>query len=309
MSAPRVHLPPQVHVFVRDWLSANHVVLKAPDGCVVIDSGYGKHVPLTLALIASRMGLDGRPLAMLVNTHCHSDHMGGNAAVKRAYGCPVAVPAGEAPLIEAWDERRLWLGYAGQRAERFAVDEVLQPGATYVWGELEWRALAAPGHDMGALVFFNDEHRVLVSGDALWENGYGMVMPREIDEAALPSTRATLEMIAGLGARCVIPGHGEPFADVEAALERAFRRTASFEADPLRMARHALKVLLVFTLLDRERMPLASLPDHVERVDVFREFNELYFRLPPAALAEALVADLVRGGAVRREGNDLIPGN
>ena len=55
MSAPRVHLPPQVHVFVRDWLSANHVVLKAPDGCVVIDSGYGKHVPLTLALIALRM--------------------------------------------------------------------------------------------------------------------------------------------------------------------------------------------------------------------------------------------------------------
>jgi len=308
MTAARVHLPPQVHVFVRDWLSANHVVLKSPGGCVVIDPGYGKHVPLTLALIASRMGLDGRPLAMLVNTHCHSDHMGGNAAVKRAYGCPVAVPAGEAPLIEAWDERGLWLGYAGQRAERFAVDEVLQPGATYAWGELEWRALAAPGHDMGALVFFNDEHRILVSGDALWEKGYGMVMPREIDEAALPSTRATLEMIAGLGARCVIPGHGEPFTDVDAALERAFHRTASFETDPLRMARHALKVLLVFTLLDRERMPLASLAGHVERVDVFREFNALYFRLSPAALAEQLVTDLLRAGAVRRDGDDLVPG-
>ena len=308
MTAARVHLPPQVHVFVRDWLSANHVVLKSPDSCVVIDSGYGKHVPLTLALIASRMGLDGRPLAMLVNTHCHSDHMGGNAAVKRAYGCPVAVPAGEAPLIEAWDERGLWLGYAGQRTERFAVDEVLQPGATYAWGELEWRALAAPGHDMGALVFFNDEHRILVSGDALWEKGYGMVMPREIDEAALPSTRATLEMIAGLGARCVIPGHGEPFTDVDAALERAFHRTASFETDPLRMARHALKVLLVFTLLDRERMPLASLAGHVERVNVFREFNALYFRLSPAALAEQLVTDLLRAGAVRRDGDDLVPG-
>ena len=308
MSSARVRLPPQVHVFVRDWLSANHVVLKSPDGCVVIDSGYGKHVPLTLALIASRMGLDGRPLAMLVNTHCHSDHMGGNAAVKRAYGCPVAVPAGEAPLIEAWDERRLWLGYAGQRAERFAVDEVLQPGTTYAWGGLEWRALAAPGHDMGALVFFNDEHRILVSGDALWENGYGMVMPPEIDESALRATRATLEMLAGLGARCVIPGHGEPFTDVDAALERAFRRTASFEAAPLRMARHALKVLLVFTLLDRERMPLATLGDHVERVDVFREFNALYFRLSPAALAEQLVTELLRAGAVRRDGDAIVPG-
>ncbi len=34
-------------------------------------------------------------------------------------------------------------------------------------------ALAAPGHDMGALVFYNPEHRILISGDALWQNGYG----------------------------------------------------------------------------------------------------------------------------------------
>ena len=100
------------------------------EACVVIDSGYDKHAPLTLALIASRMGLDGRPLAKLVNTHCHSDHMGGNAALRRAYGCPIAVPAGEAPLIAAWDERALLLDYADQRAERFDVDEMLQPGTT-----------------------------------------------------------------------------------------------------------------------------------------------------------------------------------
>jgi len=205
-------LPPQVHVFVRDWLSSNQVVLKSDDGCVVVDSGYGKHVPLTLALVASRMGLDGRPLSKLVNTHCHSDHIGGNASLRRAYGCPIAIPAGEAPLIGAWDEHALLLGYADQRAERFAADELLQPGTTHVWGGLEWRALAAPGHDMGALVFFNDEHRILISGDALWQDGYGFVMPPEIDPLALPATRATLEMIAKLDAGCVIPGHGEPFS-------------------------------------------------------------------------------------------------
>ena len=45
--------------------------------------------------------------------------------------------------------------------ERFDVDQALVPGSTHVWGDLEWRALAAPGHDMGALVFFNPEHRIL----------------------------------------------------------------------------------------------------------------------------------------------------
>ena len=304
----RPTLPPQMHVFVRDWLSANHVVLRSDAGCVVIDSGYDKHVPLMLALIASRMGLDGRPLAKLVNTHCHSDHVGGNAALRRAYGCTIAVPTGEAPLIDAWDEQALLYEYADQRAERFAVDEILEPGSTHAWGDIEWRALAAPGHAMGALVFFNDEHRILISGDALWQNGYGIVMPPELDPGALPATRATLEMIATLDARCVVPGHGEPFTDVDAALERAFARTTAFEVDPMRTVRHVLKSLLVFSLLDRERMPLASLPLYVERVGVYREFNARFFRLDPATLAEKLVAELEVAGAVRRAGGWLVPG-
>jgi glyoxylase-like metal-dependent hydrolase (beta-lactamase superfamily II) len=304
----RPTLPPQMHVFVRDWLSANHVVLRSDAGCVVIDSGYDKHVPLMLALIASRMGLDGRPLAKLINTHCHSDHVGGNAALRRAYGCTIAVPAGEAPLIDAWDEQALLYEYADQRAERFAVDEILEPGSTHTWGDIEWRALAAPGHAMGALVFFNDEHRILISGDALWQNGYGIVMPPELDPGALPATRATLEMIATLDARCVVPGHGEPFTDVDAALERAFARTTAFEVDPMRTVRHVLKALLVFSLLDRERMPLASLPLYVERVGVYREFNARFLRLDPATLAEKLVTELEVAGAVRRAGGWLVPG-
>ena len=302
-----IALPPEVHVFVRDWLSANHVVLKGRDGCVLVDSGYVKHVPLMLALVASRMGVDGRPLTRLVNTHCHSDHMGGNAAIARAYGCPVAVPAGEVQAIAAWDQRALLLDYAGQRADRFAADEVLQPGSTYRWGDLEWRAIAAPGHDMAALVFYNDEHRLLVSGDALWENGYGFVMPGDFDPAALPATRATLETIAELDVRCVIPGHGEPFGEFHGAIERALRRTAAFEADPLRMASHALKVILVFSLLDRERMALSKLPEYVAQVGIFRDFNARYFRLSPADLAERLVTDLVKVGAVQRSGDDLTP--
>jgi len=303
VTAPR--FPRQLHVFVRDWLSSNNVLLRGRDANVVIDSGYIKHVPLTLALIASRQGLDGAPLTKLVNTHCHSDHMGGNAAIARAYGCTIAVPESDAPLIDAWDTKTLLLDYADQSADRFVADEVLRAGDTYVWGDLEWRALAAPGHDMAALVFYNPEHGILISGDALWENGYGFVMPPEIDPAAMPATRATLEMIAALDVRIVIPGHGEPFTEFAPALERAFNRTAAFEADPRRFARHALKVVLTFALLDRRQMLLADLPAYVDRIEIYRDFNARFFQLPPAALAQMLVDSLEKAGAVRRNG-DLV---
>jgi len=299
-------LPPQLHVFVRDWLSSNNILLKSRDGHVLIDSGYVRHAPLTLALLASERGLGHDPLAKLVNTHCHSDHMGGNAAVARAYDCPIAVPEGERPLIERWDEVALWIGYAGQSAERFTPDESLYAGERYVWGDLEWHALAAPGHDMGALVFFNAEHGILISGDALWQNGFGLVMPPQVDPAALPATRATLEMLATLDVGVVVPGHGEPFADVAGALDRAFSRVGAFEADEHRVARHALKVLLTFTLLDRQRMPLAGLPAFVEQVPIFRDFNARYFGVSPADLAERLVRELERAGAARRDRGDLV---
>ena len=308
MSAASTHLPPQVHVFVRDWLSSNQVLLKGRDGNVLIDSGYARHVPLTLALLATRQGLGDSPLARLVNTHCHSDHMGGNAAIKARYGCPIALPVGEAALIDAWDEQTLLLAYTDQYAPRFAYDETIGPGETRVWGELEWQALAAPGHDMGAMVFYNPEHGILVSGDALWANGYGLVMPSEIDPRALPAARATLEMLSRLDIRIVIPGHGEPFVEVGAAFERAFARTAAFEADSLRVARHALKALLTFALLDQRRLPLAEMPAYLERVGIYRDFNARFFKRPAADLAEQLIGELERAGAVRREGEWLVPG-
>lgn len=305
MSAPA--LPPQLHVFVRDWLSANNVLLKSRDGHVLIDTGYVRHAPLTLSLLASPRGIGDEPLAWIVNTHCHSDHIGGNAAVAAKYGCPIAVPRDEAPLVERWDGKALLYDYCDQRADRFTVHQALVPGTTHVWGDLEWRALAAPGHDMGALVFHNPEHGILVSGDALWENGFGVVMPQEIDPAAMPATRATIEMIAGLDVRIVIPGHGEPFADVAAALDRARQRIAAFEGDSLRVARHGLKVMLVFALLDRRRLALADLPSYVERVGLYRDFNRVFFRLPPPELAAMLVGELERSRAVRREDGWLVP--
>jgi len=299
--------PPQLHVFVRDWLSSNNIVLRSRDGHVLIDSGYGRHVPLTLALLRGERGIGHAPLAWIVNTHCHADHVGGNAAIVKRYGCPVAVPEAEAPLVERWDGKALLYDYCDQQIERFTVDHVLPPNTTHVWGDLEWRALAAPGHDMGALVFYNAEHRILVTGDALWENGFGFVMPPEIDPAALPATRATIDMIAGLDVRVVIPGHGEPFTGVAAALDRALRRVAAFEADSLRVARHALKVNLMFSLLDKQRMPLAEMQDYIARVGLYRDFNARFFGLPPAKLAELLVGELERVGAARRDDGWLTP--
>jgi glyoxylase-like metal-dependent hydrolase (beta-lactamase superfamily II) len=300
-------LPPTVHVFVRDWLSANNILLSGRDGHVLVDTGYVAHAGLTLALLDGPRGTKGAPLAKIVNTHGHSDHVGGNAAIVRRHRCPVAVPAAEAPRFAVWDERALLYAWADQRCERFPVDETIEAGSAQVWGDLEWRALAAPGHDSAALVYWNPEHRILLSGDALWERGFGFVMPRALDPTAMPEARATLDLLASLDARIVIPGHGEPFAGVGAALERAYSRLAALEADDERVARHAVKVMFTYSLLDRRRFAEADLPGYVERIGFYRELNAAVLRMPANELAALIVDELTRAGAIRRDGADLVP--
>jgi glyoxylase-like metal-dependent hydrolase (beta-lactamase superfamily II) len=300
-------LPPQVHVFVRDWLSSNNILVRSAAGHVLIDSGYHLHAALTLQLLRTGHGVGDAPLARLVNTHCHSDHIGGNAAIRAAYDCPISIPAGEAHLIGPWDSDGLWLGYADQFAPRFAYDALIAPGDVNVWGDLEWQALAAPGHDMGALMFYNAAQRILITGDALWANGFGFVLPREIDPRCIPAARATLELIGELDVATVIPGHGEPFADAAGALARAQSKLAALDADPLRNVRHILKVMLTFALLAGRRMRRSDVADYVDAVPVFRDMNGRFLKLPPDQLADLLVRQLIDGGALRDEGEWLAP--
>jgi glyoxylase-like metal-dependent hydrolase (beta-lactamase superfamily II) len=299
-------LPKSIQVLERGWLSCNSVLAAGADGVTLVDSGYGDHVSQTLALLEHARA--GRRLTWLVNTHCHSDHMGGNRAVQEKHGCRTTIPAGEAPLIDAWDEDALILGFADQRADRFRYDDTLAAGDTFRMGDLDWQALAAPGHDPHALMFWAPEERVLIPGDALWEDGFGVVFPALFgDTRALAQTRATLDAIARLDPRAVIPGHGPVFDGVVPALERAYSRLEGFERDLTRLARHTAKVMIVFALLQRRRMPAAELPRYCATVGILRHLNREFLALEPEAMARWLVEDLERGRALRREGGDLVP--
>lgn len=110
----QVKLPAQVHVIVRDWLNSNSLLIRGGQETALIDSGYSACAGETLRLLQCSEALGGHRLDRLVNTHCHSDHVRGNAALRSAYRCRVSIPQGEAPLGARWDTRALWLDYADQ---------------------------------------------------------------------------------------------------------------------------------------------------------------------------------------------------
>ena len=299
-----LRLPPSVHVLERNWLSSNNVFLAGPEGTALIDSGYVTHAPQTLALVRHLLG--GRSLDRLLNTHLHSDHCGGNAALQAAYGCHTAIPAADSDKVARWDDDALSFRATGQQCPRFGFDGVLAPGDILLLGGLRWQILAAPGHDPHALLFFCAEEGVLVSGDALWQDGFGVIFPELAGEPGFEEVGATLDLIEQLAPRVVIPGHGPVFGDVAAALGRARSRLDYLAADPARNARNAVKVLLKFLLLERGAMPLAAVPGLLVSIPLVERVRSTTLDVDPDGLAAWAVEALVRAGAVRVDGERLL---
>ncbi len=297
-------LPMSMQVLQRGWLSSNNILFIGRDQTALVDSGYLTHAAQTVALV--RHGLQGRPLDRLINTHLHSDHCGGNAALQREYACRTTIPASEADQVRCWDEAALTFAATGQQCARFGFDDTLQAGDTLTLGDMQWQALGAPGHDPHSLILYCAQERLLISADALWENGFGVIFPELDGESGFAEARATLELIAGLDLRLVIPGHGAPFTDVRKALDFAFARIDYLAADPLRNAQNAVKVLLKFLLLERQQIALAEVPRLLSEIRLFAESNRRYLQQPPAALAQWAISQLLRAGAATIAGDLLV---
>ncbi|KND56950.1 Beta-lactamase-like protein [Candidatus Burkholderia verschuerenii] len=168
-------LPASMTVFERGWLSSNNVLFADADRATLIDTGYFSHAPQTLALVRNALG--ARPLDVIVNTHLHSDHCGGNALLQQTYACDTLIPVSEAAAVRDWNEDALTFRATGQQCERFAFTGTLENGMTLALGGCVWNVLSAPGHDPHSLMLHCPETRVLISVDALWENGFGVIFP------------------------------------------------------------------------------------------------------------------------------------
>lgn len=301
-------LPEAIRFIERDWLAANHIIFRDSDSATLVDTGYGKFNDVTLAKVGYVLAAwSDTPLERIINTHIHSDHIGGNAALQRAHpGCSITIPLGEQPALVNWDAPDQMLSYADQEAERFAWDAVIAPDETVKLGGQSWEAIATPGHDMGSLVFYSAKLRILISADALWENGFGFVVPQAIDPKPLAAQRATFKRLSELDVALVIPGHGPMFTDFAGALKRANDKLEAFAADDMRIARNVVKGMFIYSLMWREKMFLEDLPDYVKRIGVHRDYNAQFFKMSNEAFSDWLVTEAVRAGKARVDGERLI---
>ncbi len=293
-----------VTLFERGWLSANNVLIQGHGPSALVDSGYCTHSAQTMALVSQSMG--DQPLDLLLNTHLHSDHCGGNAALQAHYGrLTTLIPPGQAEAVRHWDADALTYEATGQLCPRFSHQGLLEPGTSVRLGNHDWEIHGAKGHDPHSIVLFLPSVRLLLSADALWENGFGVVFPELEGEAAFDEVGETLDLIETLEPLTVIPGHGPAFQGVEMALERARTRLHQFRESPEKHLRHALKVLIKFKLLEWQEVSYHDLfawaratPYLARRIpDAYEPANDWLHQL---------LNDLERSAALRQVGSQIV---
>ena len=298
-------LPAGVQVFQRGWLSSNNILVSSRDHAALIDSGYCSHSGQTVALVQA--ALAGQTLDQLLNTHLHSDHCGGNAALQAAYPTlHTLIPPGLASAVREWSSAELTFEATGQSCPPFRYDALLLPGTELNLGGRTWQVHAAPGHDPHSVVLFEPHARLLISADALWENGFGVVFPELEGVDAFDSVGATLDLIASFKPLTVIPGHGSPFFDLERALQTARARLDYFQRNPQRHRNYAAKVLLKFKLLELQRTSVEALTRWAASTPYVAHMGGTFFDdTPLETVVGDWIAQLVSAGAAAIDGDVL----
>ena len=300
-AAASAGLPANVVVFERGWLSSNNILFVGADETALVDTGYATHAEQTLALVESMLG--SRPLDRVLNTHLHSDHCGGNASLQQRYpSLRTDIPPGEAALVKRWDERGLSFLATGQTCPRFSFTGLLQPGRECRLGDSAWEVHGAPGHDPHSIILFDPASRTLISADALWENGFGITFPELAGEPSFGEVAATLDRIEELAPLRVIPGHGRVFDEIGNALVTARRRLDGLQRNPAKHARHAIKVLMKFKLLEVHSITLEDWTAWLQGTPYLESIRLRFFADEDLnQLTGDILAELIASGAAEMD--------
>jgi len=299
-------LPPGIEVFERGWLSANNIFHYGEEDVSLVDSGYYAHQNLTLDLLTSALKKRNLPkLNKLINTHLHSDHCGGNAAITKVFNCEVFIPSAEELAVKSWDGTLLSYDNLGQECPQFSHHGVLVPDEEILLGRYLWKILGAPGHDPHSIMLYQADHRILISADALWEEGFGVIFPELWGEAGFEEVAQTLDLIEVLPVDLVIPGHGAPFVDVKKSLDTARSRLDYLASDPDRNARHGAKVLLKYRLLEWRNKNISEVNDWIRNTPALISTAKL-LNMSMDEFTQWLPKALVKSGAAKLEGETLV---
>ena len=287
----------------RGFLNGNHFVYRS-DTPVLIDTGYISGFEETEKSI-TQLGVNLPDISLIISTHTHCDHIGGNNRIQQNSGCDIALHKVGKYFIDSRDDWSTWWRYYNQEAEFFTCTRSLEDGEIITLGPHEFQVLYTPGHASDGIVLYNRQDKILLSSDTLWQTDMAVMTLRVEGSRALFDMQASLHKIENLEVQTVYPGHGKPFYDMPKAIARSKQRIDNFLRNPEAIGDDLLKKIIVYTLMMKKIMPADTLFDYLMDTYWFKETVDLYFKGQYQTKYDAVMNSFLGRGIIKQENNDL----
>lgn len=180
-----------------------YVLFDESKECVIIDPGV--YTSQEQNALHSFIESEGLKPVQLLNTHCHIDHVLGNAFVHSQYGLLPQFHQAELEVLHAIP------GYAPQMGIRYEVSPLpetfLAETGHIEFGNSVLELVFAPGHSPGHLCFYSRAANFLMGGDVLFYQSIGRTdLPGGNHQQLIDSIK---HQLFTLPADCTVyPGHG-----------------------------------------------------------------------------------------------------
>jgi hydroxyacylglutathione hydrolase len=172
--------------------------------CIIIDPGcLEKQEQQTLL---NFIELNKLKVKLLLNTHCHIDHVLGNKFVKEQFQVKLQTSKIEEQVLKAVSVYAPNYGF--HQYQETNIDQYIEEGHKIKFGNTTLDILFVPGHSPGHLVFYNKEENICIGGDVLFNRSIGRTdLPGGDHETLI--TNIHQKMFKLDNNMVVYPGHGE----------------------------------------------------------------------------------------------------
>ena len=186
-------------------------LITTPEGHILINSGFEETVPLIRASVES-LGFKMRDVKIILESHAHSDHVAGHAALKEATGGKVFVMRGDEKVIGSGGVGQYL--YTDSRWTPCEVDRVLKDREEVKLGGTTLVARLTPGHTRGCTTWTwrvsegAKDYNVVVIGSPNVNPGFRLVDNKDYPEMAADFAK-TFEVLKSLPCDIFLGAHGE----------------------------------------------------------------------------------------------------
>lgn len=170
---------------------------------VLIDPGC--HTTVERRELEDYITSNGIKITNLLNTHCHIDHVLGNAWAKTRFGVPLWLHRNEIPVLKSVEVYAPNYGFHGY--ESTEADHFLEEGHDFQVGIETLKVLFVPGHAPGHVVFYHQPTAQCIAGDTLFKGSIGRTDLPGGDHATLLE-KIKSQLFTLPDETTIYPGHG-----------------------------------------------------------------------------------------------------